>query len=299
MPLGGEAFASPTEEAKRFKPLDPTPAGKYVPQPCICLPFAAKAARQSIYVTNGWHNAADENGYTGLDVHAALDLELVNTPDHGYGVPLLAAADGRVYYSYQYTSEQWTDPATGTTHQIGVGAGLVIELRLGADDSSFVLQYIHPSAVAEGVPYLKPEPTDVPGDWYPAPLVQGSNADLWKLGKPVTTGEIIGWQGDSGVGFDWKDDFDPTTGTIAPRDRKAKPPWDPTQLHFQMYQGRKNGAKQNIIDPTGIYGQPRPGEWNMGHRHEYNPYGNVPGELRVGPRTAFFTDDEGRPLYAG
>ena len=100
------------------------------------------------------------------------------------------------------------------------------------------------------------------------------------------------------MSLDWRDDFDPATGTVTPRDRTVLPPWDPTQLHFQLYQGRIGGTKQNIIDPSGVWGQARPGEWYGPGLVEFNAYGNVPGRLTVGPRTVFLTDSDDRPLYA-
>src|SRR6185369_607253 len=125
------------------------------------------------------------------------------TPDYGYGKPILAAASGRAYFSYQYISGSWTDPA-GVTHQVGWGAGLFVEIRHAKDkpgNPGWVTQYIHLSKVAPGLPYLAPTAVDDPNDpshpdWFPAPITQDDNV-LWGLGVPVKQGDVIGYMGDT------------------------------------------------------------------------------------------------------
>jgi hypothetical protein len=282
--------------------VDATPADLAPPSaPFLKLPFRARDARNSLYVTQGWLSSPDEVRLTGNDFeHLSADIEFVRSPDNGYGLPVVAAAAGRAYYSYQYLSGEWTDPKTGITHQIGVGAGLVLEIRHSQDqpgNPGWVTQYIHLKDVAPGIPFLGATPSaTVPGDWSPTGILQ-PNDTLWNLGVPVTQGQVIGHQGDTGIGFDWKDTFDPATGTVAPRDRVALPPWDPPQLHFQLYRGRVNNAKQSIVDPFGLYGQVRPGQWTPSVGSD-SPYGNVPGNLCVGPRSAFVTNTLGQLLFA-
>lgn len=252
-------------------PTAPIPVAPADLKPFLKLPFRQDDGKKSLSITNGWLMSEDEIAIAGPDPHRALDLELVNSPDHGYGMPVLAAADGRAYYTYQYFSDSYTDPQ-GKTHQVGLGAGLVVEVR---HCNGYVTQYIHVSKVAEGIPYLKPEPSATPGDWVPVGLFQ-SNQTLWQTGVPVKAGEVIGWQGDTGVGLDWKDDFNLETGQVAPRDRQKFPAWDPPQLHFQVYGGRIDGAKQNILDPSDIYGQ---------ITLQTNPYQKKPGHFTVGSKT--------------
>jgi murein DD-endopeptidase MepM/ murein hydrolase activator NlpD len=283
------------------------PAGSTMPAPFLRLPFRASDAWDSLYDTEGWFTSPDELpivGETNGDLHRANDLEFVRSHDHGYGLPVLAAADGRAYYSYQYIAGSWTDPATGITHQVGLGGGLFVEVRHAKDqpgNRGWVTQYIHLSRVAAGLPYLAPEAEDDPNDpahpdWFPAPITQDDDT-LWNVGVPVRQGQVIGYMGDTGIGLDWKDNFDVATGKVAPRNRAVLRPWDPTQLHFQLYQGRVNGAKQNIVDPFGLYSQVCPGEWNP-HAPRQNPYGKVPGHLKAGHVTAWVTDHSGRPQYA-
>jgi murein DD-endopeptidase MepM/ murein hydrolase activator NlpD len=268
----------------RFSSTAPNPVAVADLRPFLKLPFRQEDGQHSLSITNGWQMAEDEIPFAGPGLHSALDFEFLRTHDHGYNVPVLAAADGRAYYTYQYISGDYTDPQ-GEQHQIGLGAGLVIEVR---HCNGFVTQYIHVNRVADGIPYLKPEPdTATPGDWVPSGLFK-TNQELWQTGTPVRAGQIIGWQGDTGIGFDWKDNFKSGLGIVIPRDRQKLPPWDPTQLHFQVYGGRVDGAKQNIVDPSDIYGQ---------ITHSTNPYTKRPGDLLVGPKSLWLSDRRGL-LYA-
>ena len=287
--------------------VDNPPAGSVLPPPFLKLPFRRADGLLSLWDSEGWITSPDElaiDGEVNGDLHGANDLELVNTPDHGYGAPILAAASGRAYYSYQYISGSWTD-AAGAVHQVGLGAGLVVEVRHAQDQPDkrgWVTQYIHLSRVAPGIPYLAPVAVDDPNDpvrpdWFPAPIVQDDDT-LWNLGVPVRQGQVIGYQGDSGIGLDWKDNFDVATGQITPRNRHMLPAWDPPQLHFQLYQGRINGAKQNIVDPFGLYAQVCPGEWKPLQLNT-NPYTPLPGLARAARVTAWQTDRFGLPEYAG
>ena len=262
----------------------PLPIGA-VPAPFLKLPFRARDGVASLKVTNGWVVAADEETYTGPGLHKALDFEFTRQANHGYGLPVVAAAAGRAYVSYQNITDNWVDPQ-GVTHRIGVGAGLFVEVR---HCNGFVTQYIHLGTVAAGIPYLPPVPDpDVPGDWIPSGIFQ-SNEVLWAFGVPVKQGQVLGTQGDTGIGLDWNDDFNVQTGTVAPRDREQKPPWDLTQLHFQPYQSRVNGSKQNILDPSDLRAQ---------ITATSNPYTPCPGVFGLGPNHLWLTGPFGQPLYA-
>lgn len=261
------------------------PAGSSAPAPFLKLPFRERDGRNSLTISNGWVNALDEEPFTGPGDHKALDFEFTRQPDHGYGLPVVAAADGRAYFSYQNWTENWTD-SNGATHRLGFGAGLVVEVR---HSNGFVTQYIHLATVAQGIPYLRPEASAIPGDWVPVGLFQ-SNETLWNLGVPVRAGQVLGTQGDTGIGDNWNDNFNVETGVVAPRDRQTLRPWDPPQLHFQIYQGRVDGAKQNILDPSGGY-------WHVGldGRNQYTPRA---GKFCTGPTSLWLTGRNGKALYA-
>lgn len=265
---------------------NPAPQGAAAPKPFLKLPFRKRDGYRSLIVSNGWIHPPDEEVFIGPGHHNSLDFEFTRQKDHGYGLPVLAAAAGRAYFTYQNLTQDWID-SKGVKHRIGVGGGLVVEVR---HNNGFVTQYIHLSKVARGIPYLPPTASpDVHGDWTPSGLFK-SNEELWEFGVPVRAGQVLGRQGDTGMGLDWNDDFDVRTGKVAPRNRAKLPPWDPTQLHFQVYQGRLNGTKQNILDPSGGY-------WKIGE--SYNPYTPKPGTFCLGPQSLWLTDRHGQPRYAG
>lgn len=302
--LPGTSFAAPKHSSAQAC-LTTAPTGT-MPAPFLKLPIEARDGLASLYDSQGWITSPDElsiDDEVNGDLHGANDLELVRQPNYGYGLPILAAASGRAYCSYQYLSGTWTDPATGITHQVGWGAGLFVEIRHAQDTPQgrgWVSQYIHLSKVAAGIPYLPPTAVDDPNDpahpdWNPTGILTDDDT-LWNAGVPVVQGQVIGYMGDTGIGLDWKDNFQLSTGKVLPRNPALKP-WDPPQLHFQIYQGRVNGSKQNIVDPFGWYAQVCPGEWKP-LKPQANPYTPFPGVARVASSSAFLTDAHGRPLYA-
>lgn len=252
--------------------------------PFLSLPFRKKDGKGSLRVTNGWKMADDETHIAGNGLHASIDFEFVRSRDHGYGFPVLAAADGVAYYSYQYTSEIIDG------HQYGVGAGLVLEIRHA---NGYVSQYIHPSKIAKKIPYVGATALG-DGDWSPTGIL-ASNTDMNAKGVPVKKGDVIAWQGDTGMGYDWKDDFNGDTGVVSPRNRHLLQPWDPPQLHFNLYKGRYDAggywAKDKTRDPLGLY---------LGISSANNPYSPKPGVICASKQySAFKLDKHGHPKYAG
>jgi len=263
----------------------PSYASDAVP-PFLKLPFRKQDGKGSLTVTNGWKMSEDEVPIAGNGLHASLDFEFTKSRGHGYGLPILAAADGVAYYSYQYVSEIIDG------HQYGVGAGLVIEIRHA---NGYVSQYIHPSAIAKKIPYVgATADPDVAGDWIPTGIF-ASNADMNAKGVPVKQGDVIGWQGDTGMGKDWKDNFNGATGKVTPRNRHLLKPWDPPQLHFNLYKGRYDAggywAKDKTRDALGLY---------LGVTNAQNPYSPKPGVICASKQyTSFKLDKKGHPKYAG
>ncbi|HXH26771.1 MAG TPA: hypothetical protein VNG90_02665 [Candidatus Acidoferrum sp.] len=271
---------------------NPTPLGA-VPAPFLKVPFSESLSKNSLAVSNGWLTASDEIPVTRTLSHHAMDWEFENSPDHGYEYPVFSSTDGCAYASYQYISVYQNGPPDGKLHQYGLGAGLVIEVRA---PNGFVIQYIHLSYYLPNIPFVGatavPDPADpAHPDWSPSGLFQSADA-LFSEGVQVHAGQLLGFQGDTGIGLDWKDNYNDTTHIVLPRNRQLLPPWDPTQLHYQVYQGRDaNFVKQNILDPFGLYAQiTGPGSGN--------PYSPSPGHLTPGTPDLFLTDAQGNLEYA-
>lgn len=254
------------------------PAGIVNPEkPFLKLPFAERRAK-GLTVTQGWLEERTEESIIGPGVHAAIDFE-----GYPYGAPILAAADGYAYYCYQrfIVAVDYTDPISGRQiNYIDEGAGLFVEIihderaKGVADDPRWTTQYIHLSSVAAGIPYVestKSEATVVGGEridnWYPSGIIQPQDT-LVGIGRRVRQGDVIGLHGDTGIGANWYDNWDPATKVVRPRDRVSTPPWDPQggyaatpigmmgQLHFGLYAGRGvdgQQGRQNQIDPFDLY----------------------------------------------
>lgn len=257
----------------------PRPPGVVHPQrPFLRLPFRQSQAK-SLTVTQGWVVERTEAGLIGPGNHSAIDFE-----GYPYGAPILAAASGWANYSYQrlLVLGSYKDPVLGNQWSyIDQGAGLFIEVTHderaeGVSGSPrWTTQYIHLATVAPGIPFLDsiPAGTISVGDkvienWDPIGL-RRPQTELVATGKYVRQGEVIGTHGDTGIGADWYDNWDPNTKTVIPRrDRASAPPWDPqggyritppacsAQLHFNLYAGRGADGQQgmqNRIDPFDLY----------------------------------------------
>ena len=284
------------------------------------LPFEQKQA-SALTITQGWFTEKTEALIIGEEQpHQAIDFE-----GYPYGAPILAAADGYAWYSYQrmISAIRYQDPLIGRQIEyIDQGAGLFVEIAHDVRANSlpsaprWTSQYVHLARVADGIPYVESveaEPTQV-GDQkitnYAPEGFKQPQERLIGFGKRVRQGEIIGYHGDSGIGANWYDDWDPVSRSIKPRDRNALPPWDPQgayervtpewacQLHFSVFAGRSTDGRQNIIDPFDLYAHS-----DLGLLPEHtstNPYmrDGVPYAGPSNSKTAFVRQG-GRLAFAG
>lgn len=298
-----------------------------VDQPFLKLPFK-RAFGQRLTITQGWNEEATEETIIGEGIHAAIDFE-----GYPYGAPIVAAADGWAYYTYQRIIEQvnYKDPITGRQiNYIDEGAGLFVEvvhdkLATGVlGNPHWVTQYVHLDRVAAGIPYVTSAPNGtatVGGQTitnYTPTGIMRPQSELIKVGKRVRQGQVIGYMGDTGIGANWYDNWNPVLKTVLPRNRLATPPWDPqgayspsvsptwaTQLHFNLYAGRGADGKQgqqNRLDSFDLYAASDLGIL-LGHTY-VNPYTNNVrgGKPYAGPansKTAFIRDSQGNLVFAG
>lgn len=299
----------------------PRPAGVITPdQPFLKLPFVQGLAR-NLKITQGWTVEATEASIIGAGEHNAIDFE-----GYAYGAPIVAAADGWAWYSYEryVTPVNYSDPITGRLITfIDEGAGLVVEVAHDARSTGvpgnprWVSQYMHLSRVRPGIPYQTSVPDEVVEiqgqkytNYYPQGIVRPTE-DLVKVGKRVKQGEVIGWHGDTGIGANWHDNWNAVLKTVIPRHRPSTPPWDPqgayqsvppalaAQLHFGLYAGRNSaGARQNKVDPFDLYAGSDlgilPGHtYGNPYMKENRPYAGPPDS-----KTAFIRDNHGNLVFA-
>lgn len=286
LPAQAQDFRAVSSGTEQF---DPTPDGVRMPAPFVKMFFGKREALQGgLFVTNGYFES-DEMPIMGIDPHAGLDLALVKAPDNGFGRPIYAGGDGRAYRSYQRIPFEWTDPKTGTVHNLSIG-GLLAEVRYSSDGgqtpNGWVAQMFHFSAVNTLLPH------------YEVPEIVKPDAEMWAKGVPVTASTIIGWMGDSGLNKNCEEQVNIVAGTVS-----RCPSWDRPHLHVQLYQGRGDCtavcSKRNSVDPGGFWSQVWPGEWT-GRQSDvkFNPYTPRPGVVKYGPQTAFLTTNRGEPMFA-
>ncbi len=276
---------------------DPYVAPQGDPGPFLAAPFSRQVSQHNgLTVSQGWIVSEDEEPYVSPGepdtVHGALDLEFSTHPNQGFGVPIFAPADACVYSSYQSFFLMYVDDQGGS-HQIGGGAGLFLELIL---DNGYVIQLVHVDRVAADIPHIPAVQEEdesgnkIEGAWAPAGIFKPT-AELKKLGVRVKKGQPVALMGDTGIQFDYHENYDPTTGTVAPRNRQQYPNWENgyAQLHLAVYAGRnQGGVRQGIIDPLGVYGK---------ITHDHDPYNRGPGQFYVGEGNVLLTH-HGNVVYA-
>lgn len=273
--------------------------GLRLPKSFLHLPFREGDAWKSgghCNISEGWYYGM-ERGIHGAEGHHALDFNLP------YGADVLAPANGWAAYTYHsyYTPTEYQGKRVGlglglwllTMHQVPDG-GNVSDRPIYWWTKSAHLSWVDPS-----LRYLKPT-VDADGDWH-EPNSGPDNLyvpdpQLAQHFTPIRRGQVLARVGDTGVEWGYRDQFDPETGVVTPRNRHELPAWDlDIHLHFQVYR-RENGspgegeefsAKLIPVDPFGQYGQVR--RWQG--VSPYDGYQTGPGQLWV-------TNQFGKPLYA-
>jgi hypothetical protein len=156
----------------------------------------------------------------------------------------------------------------------------------------------HLASVEPHIRYLRPK-RDRDGDWHEPKRGRDNlyrpDPILAREFTPIKCGETLGRVGDTGIEWDWRDEFDPETGGVFTRNRRMLPPWDDdTHLHFEVYR-RTNGSPKRrrhfnadriSVDPFGQYGQVR----RKQKMSPYDGYRLAEGHL--------WLSEHGQPLYA-
>jgi len=287
------AVATAGREHHAVTPTMVTP-GLSLPAPFLALPFSKQNAAQAggtRNISEGWYYG-EERGITGSETHHAIDFNLP------YGSPVLAMDDGWAAFTYQ----SFLSPVAYKGKLTGQGLGLwVLTLhKVPATNVYWWGKYGHLSAVAPGLKYLRPS-VDSDGDWH-EPSSGPDNLyvpdpQLTTIFTPIHRGQILGYVGDTGIEWGYRDAFNVDTGTVTPRDRVALPAWDKdAHVHIEIYR-RVNGSPapgetfdstRISVDPFGQYGQVR--RWE-----NYSSYDDYP----LGPGSLWLTDQRGKPVYAG
>ena len=197
----------------------------------LTLPFK-KEDVDKFKITEGWYYSEEEKAIHGNVTHYGVDFAAPR------GTPVVAAADGLMIGSFHSTY-------SGQYQGKRVGFGLGNFVQIWHEETGFYTCYAHLDSFAPSVPFIDPD-KQVDGTYYPT-IVNGSLEELKRRAKPVKRGEVIGYIGDSGCS--WGYDELPREK----RDHAAKPSWDETHVHFEVYQRDASGKKTNRTDPYGKY----------------------------------------------
>lgn len=264
-----------------------------LPWPSLLLPFRASDAAQTggtNNVSEAWNYGAETN-ITGTSAHRAIDFDLP------LGAPVYAMAPGWAAYTYQsyLLDKQYKGKRVG----LGLGLWLMTLHSLPGSNVYWWGKYGHLGSVAPGIRYLRPH-RDHDGDWHEPSrgrdnIYVAERKLAWRF-TYIETGDLLGHVGDTGVEWGYRDEFDPDTGTVNPRDRDRYPAWDSAHLHLEIYRRVRGNTRL-----------PRP--WRNTARISVDPFGHygvVDREKGTSPYDGYVlganflwrTDNSGHPLYA-
>lgn len=214
-------------------------------------------------IGEGWKYSEEEKSIHGFANHNAIDFEAPRN------TPVYAAADGYAISSFHSAPlvriHQWKGP-------LGFGLGNFVQMwhpELGVYTSYSHLERVNTKVV----PYIEPKCGETSCD---PQVVYQSPDDIVKVAKFVKRGELIGWVGDTGLGWGYVD-----KPGVRP-DPKQFPSWDHTHLHFEVYdRDPVRFLKQNRYDPYGWYGELA--QYQTG---------------KMSPNALWKVDTKGRPVFA-
>jgi murein DD-endopeptidase MepM/ murein hydrolase activator NlpD len=205
-------------------------AVRYVPQE-LAVPLAGP---KMPVISEGWKYSQEEQDIHGFVNHSAVDFEAKR------GAPIYAAADG-----YAISSAHLFNLVHRYQGKAPIGFGLGNFVQVWHPSLGVYTSYSHLQKVSSTIPYF-------------APTCEFSNCDPKDIYNPpsfseqkgvfVKQGQLLGWIGDSGLGWGYLEQ---------PQNRPDPikfPSWDRTHLHFEVYdRDPEKFLKQNRYDPFGWY----------------------------------------------
>ena len=195
------------------------------------LPFTARR----FFVEEGWLYSRGERAIHHLTTHRGIDFRLKP------GTPVVSSADGYAVASYQHSLRYYRNKVLAYRNKpVGFGYGYLIVVY-HPSLKKFTL-YGHLSRVSTGLKFVRPV-----GKWpsHRTAVLRMGPAQLLR-GSKVRAGQLLGWSGDSGCTWGYKD-------YPSRPDRRTKPSWDGPHLHFEVFFGH-GGGKRKYYDPFGLYG---------------------------------------------
>lgn len=261
---------APTELQQVVQRTLPNPAAQAGLKPFLTLPMQKQAG--DISPNEGWYYSPEEMLIHDKALHRGIDWSVER------GTPVVAAADGYAVRSFQLaaTNEKYQ----GKT--VGFSLGEFVEIW--HPEQKVYTLYGHLERAADSINYVTSVQVDA-DTWEPNGIYVDT-ATFMSLATQVKRGDVIGYAGDSGIGWGYNDIFLSKLGHVLPRDIEEKPSWDETHVHFEVYTRTPDGRnKAERFDPYGHYDY---------IDKDRNPYAAAPEPKK----SLWLLDTNGKPKYA-
>ena len=202
-------------------------------KPYLRLPFC----EWRFLVEEGWYYSDEERRIHRYRLHRGVDFSLKR------GAPILAAHAGYALASYQHDYRRLSKKIMSYQGKpIGFGYGNFVQIYNPQNQRCTL--YGHLQKVSKSLPFVRPH-----GLWprLVTPTFRYTPHQFVTRGKLVKAGDVIGWCGDSGCTWGYRD--------YPPRPKlRAKPSWDGVHLHFEEFALTGSGQRHDYSDPFGLYG---------------------------------------------
>jgi murein DD-endopeptidase MepM/ murein hydrolase activator NlpD len=194
--------------------------------------------RTDYQITEGWRYSEEEKNIHGVSGHGGIDFSVPR------GTEVLSAADGWAIASYYWKSLKNQDGSQRTLKDKEIGMGLGYFVQIYHPQENLYTSYGHLDRVSEEIPFHRPIERN--GVFWPVGhKVKPENLPHYKYAKFVKTGEVIGFVGDSGLTWGYRD---------YPQrpDPNKYPSWDGIHLHFEVFNRVGSRGNKKYFDPFGI-----------------------------------------------
>jgi murein DD-endopeptidase MepM/ murein hydrolase activator NlpD len=194
---------------------------------------------QGFKINEGWFYSEKEKQIHGRVIHGGVDFQAKR------GEPVYATAGGWAISSYYNRPIKNKDGSIRRYKEKPITMGMGYFVQIYHPENGRYTQYGHLEKIAEKIPFGTPRKRKeiyYPYGYKVKPeSMKNSHYFVW-----INQGELIGYVGDSGLTWGYKD---------YPKRPSPKryPSWDEIHLHFEEFTRDKNGRKIQQRDPFNLY----------------------------------------------